>query len=391
MTKPARLRNPQPVTRNAPPARFPGLNALRFFAAIAVVCSHVELLKGYNGFPNAYENVVVYEVGRLAVTFFFVLSGFLITWLLLEERRETGTVAVKKFYLRRILRIWPLYYATVLLAFFVFPHLAALAMPRMEHPAAAAKTFPLFALFLPQLALSIYPPVAFAEPAWSIGVEEQFYLLWPVAMKRMRSFVTLALIVIGVTLAARYGAIAIAKMHRADAARLRFWNEVIDYLYFTRIECMAIGGLFAWTHFTRRERILSLLYSRWTQAAVYAWTIWRIVTPGDKPIFSYGLYALAFGVLILNVATNPRSLLRLRARPFEFLGNISFSIYMLHEPAIQLVLRLTGDRNGPLYAGSIALTIALASASYLLLERPFLRWKTRFEIIRTSQVSSPAE
>jgi peptidoglycan/LPS O-acetylase OafA/YrhL len=390
MTTSRRLRNPQPVIRNAPSRRFPGLNGLRFFAAIAVVCSHVELLKGYNGFPNAYENVVVYEVGRLAVTFFFVLSGFLITWLLLEERRESGTIAVKKFYLRRILRIWPLYYATVLLAFFLFPHIAALTMPKMAPGAEVAKTFPLFALFLPQLALSIYPPVAFAEPAWSIGVEEQFYLLWPLAMKRMRSFVTLALIVIGVALAARYGALAIAKTYRADPARLRFWNEVIDYLYFTRIECMAIGGLFAWAHFARRERILSLLSSRWTQAIVYGWTIWRIVTAGDKPVFSYGLYAIAFGVLILNVATNPRSLVRLRARPFEFLGNISFSIYMLHEPAIQLVLRLTGDRNVPLYAGSLALTIAFATASYFLIERPFLRWKSRFEIVRTSQVSSQA-
>ncbi|HWS71406.1 MAG TPA: acyltransferase [Thermoanaerobaculia bacterium] len=388
MTRPQRLRNPQPVTRNATPARFPGLNGLRFFAAIAVVCSHVELLKGYNGFPNAYENVVVYEVGRLAVTFFFVLSGFLITWLLLEERRETGTIAVKKFYVRRILRIWPLYYATVLLAFFLFPHIAVLTMPKMAPAADVAKTFPLFALFLPQLALSLYPPVAFAEPAWSIGVEEQFYLLWPVLMKRMRSFVTLALVVIGVALAARYGALAIAKANRADAVRLRFWNEVIDYLYFTRIECMAIGGLFAWLHFARRERLLRFLYSRWTQTIVYTLTIWRMVTPGDKPIFSYGLYAIAFGMLILNVAGNERSLLRLRARPFEFLGNISFSIYMLHEPAIQLVLRVTGDRNAALYAGSLALTIAFATASYFFIERPFLRWKSRYEIVRTSRVSS---
>jgi peptidoglycan/LPS O-acetylase OafA/YrhL len=380
-----------PSTVHRPPARrFPGLNALRFFAAIAVVCSHVELLKGYNGFPNAYENAVVYEVGRLAVTFFFVLSGFLITWLLLEERRETGTIAVKKFYVRRILRIWPLYYATVLLAFFLFPHLAALTMPKVAPQAEVAKTFPLFALFLPQLALSLYPPVPFAEPAWSIGVEEQFYLLWPLLMKRMRSFVTLALVVIGVALAARYGALAIAKSNRADPVRLRFWNEVIDYLYFTRIECMAIGGLFAWLHFARREAMLRFLYSRGTQAIVYTLTIWRMATPGDKPIFSYGLYAVAFGILILNVATNERSLLRLRARPFEFLGNISFSIYMLHEPAIQLVLRVTGDRNAALYAGSIALTIAFATASYFVIERPFLRWKSRYEIVRTTtQVSSP--
>ena len=151
---------------------------------------------------------------------------------------------------------------------------------------------------------------------------------------------------------------------------------------------MAIGGLFAWLHFARRESILRFLYSRWTQAIVYILTIWRMVTPGDKPVFSYGLYAIAFGILILNVAANERSLLRLRARPFEFLGNISFSIYMLHEPAIQLVLRATGDRNALLYPASLALTIAFASASYFLIERPFLRWKSRYEIVRTTSPSS---
>lgn len=368
-----------PSTVDHPPrsTRFPGLNGLRFFAALAVVCSHVELLKGYNGFPNAYENVVVYEVGRMAVTFFFVLSGFLISWLLLEERRTTGTIAVKKFYLRRIFRIWPLYYATVLLAFFVFPHIGALLMPETARPN-VAETFPLFALFLPQLALSLHPPVPYAEPAWSIGVEEQFYLLWPLLVRRTRSFVRMALVVIAVALAARYGALLIARANAADETRLRFWNEVINYLYFTRIECMAIGGLFAWLHFAQKERLLAVLYSRWTQTIVYTLTIWRMATPGDKPVFSYGLYAIAFGVLILNVATNDRTLVRLRGRAFEFLGDLSFSIYMLHEPAIQLVLRVTGNRNLPLYAGSVVLTLIVAAASYFAIERPFLKRKARY-------------
>ena len=62
--------------------------------------------------------------------------------------------------------------------------------------------------------------------------------------------------------------------------KYNFWNEVINYLYFTRIECIAIGGLFAWLHFAKRERLLRFLCSRWTQAIVYTLTIWRMVTPG---------------------------------------------------------------------------------------------------------------
>ena len=85
---------------------FPGLHGLRFFAALMVVFSHVELMKDYHGYPNLYAaNLAVYESGRMGVTLFFVLSGFLISYLLLTEKKVARTIAVKKFYQRRILRI----------------------------------------------------------------------------------------------------------------------------------------------------------------------------------------------------------------------------------------------------------------------------------------------
>src|SRR5712692_1492145 len=105
---------------------FPGLNGLRFFAALAVCASHVELLKQYLGYPSAYDRPAVYEVGRLSVTFFFVLSGYLITYLLLIEKQATGTISLRDFYVRRILRIWPLYYLLMGLSFFVVPRITAM-------------------------------------------------------------------------------------------------------------------------------------------------------------------------------------------------------------------------------------------------------------------------
>src|SRR6267378_8187081 len=90
---------------------FPGLHGLRFFAAMMVVFSHIELMKDYHGYPNLYaSNLAVYESGRLGVTLFFVLSGFLISYLLLKEKEVSGSIAIRKFYGRRILRIWPLYF-----------------------------------------------------------------------------------------------------------------------------------------------------------------------------------------------------------------------------------------------------------------------------------------
>lgn len=365
---------------------FPGLNGLRFFAATAVAVSHVELLKQYLGIPNRYDQPAMYELGRLSVTFFFVLSGFLISYLLLTEKQLTGTISLRTFYTRRVLRIWPLYYLLVALAFFVLPRIEALQIPRLTQaiPAGLAQTLPMFLFFLPQLALSLTDPVPFAEPAWSIGVEEQFYLLWPLAMKTFRRFgAVIAVTIIG-TVAARHAALALATANRADAEALRWWNVVINYLYFTRMECMAVGGLAAWIVFRQKRALLRLLGHPIVQLGVYAMTAFLLVTPRGKPIFDYGWYAVCFAVIIVNVATNPRSLVTLRHPLFDFLGNISFSMYMFHEIAIRIVMATLGaGSNALLYAASLLLTIGLASVSYLWFERPFLRLKRRFAVIET--------
>lgn len=359
---------------------FPGLNGLRFFAAMAVACSHVELLKQYHGLPNRYDQPAIYELGRLSVTLFFVLSGFLITWLLLVEKQQTKAIDVRAFYVRRILRIWPLYFLVVLLAFLVLPHIGAFQVPRFTDAMNAhfGAAFAMFVFFLPQLALSVYDPVPFAEPAWSIGVEEQFYLLWPLLLRRTRNFPRLAFAIIVTTIAARQAALWIAQQNRADEAALRFWNAAISYLYFTRIECMAIGGLFAWLVFAKKQAMLKFLHSRMVQLATYALIAWLLITSSFKPIFHYGAYSVLFGILILNVATNPRSLIRMRSRVFEFPGNISFSIYMLHELAIQLVLHFGWTSDATLYPMSMTLTLLGATLCYLAVERPFLRLKKRF-------------
>lgn len=356
---------------------FPGLSGLRFFAAMAVACSHVELLKQYHGLPNAYDAPAVYELGRLSVTLFFVLSGFLITYLLLVEKQRDGRIAVKQFYTRRVLRIWPLYFLVVLTSFLVLPRIGAFHVPQLTDAMGSSFgiTLTLFVLFLPQLALSIFDPVPFAEPAWSIGVEEQFYLLWPLLLKRTKRFVPLAIAIIVISIGARQAALWIAQANRADAEALTVWNRVISYLYFTRIECMAIGGLFAWMFFAKKRALLDFFYNRFVQACVYGLTAWLLFTDSFKPVFHYGWYSVLFGVLILNVATNPKSLIRMPGRTFEFLGNISFSIYMLHELAIQLVIAAGWTSNAALYSASMLLTIAAASACYLWFERPFLRMK----------------
>jgi peptidoglycan/LPS O-acetylase OafA/YrhL len=357
---------------------FRGLDGLRFFAALAVVIEHVELLKKYCGYPSGADQPVLYELGRIAVTFFFVLSGFLITYLLLAEKERTGRVAVGKFYVRRILRIWPLYYLIVVLAFFVLPHVSAFRIGAVT-PAA----LPLYLLLLPQIALSLHAPVPFAEPLWSIGVEEQFYLLWPLLVGRVRRFLPLALGIAVFFIAAKTVLLAYARTVR-DEAQLPFWNHLIDYFYFTRLECMAIGGIGAWLVIMQKWSILRVLYRRDVQLLAYAAAAYLLLTSRGKPLLHYSLHSIVFCILITNIATNLRSLLKLESPLLTFLGNLSYGMYMLHEIAIAAVLRLLGVRsNVLLYAASVLATIAAAAAAYYGYEIWFLRLKSRFAVIRS--------
>ena len=95
---------------------FENLNAIRFIAASFVIVAHIEFFKKLFHLPNFFENEVISIIGRLGVVLFFVLSGFLISYLLFVEKKVTKTISVKKFYIRRILRIWPLYFLIILLA-----------------------------------------------------------------------------------------------------------------------------------------------------------------------------------------------------------------------------------------------------------------------------------
>jgi peptidoglycan/LPS O-acetylase OafA/YrhL len=364
------------------PVYFPGLHGLRFFAALAVVMGHVELLKSYHGLPNVADHLAVYELGRIAVTFFFVLSGFLITYLLLQEKQLAGTISVRKFYLRRILRIWPLYYFVVLLAFAVIPHVKALQIASTVAPAGEHHTsiLILFLALLPQVALSLYPPFPYAEPLWSIGVEEQFYLFWPLIVGRVKNVMPWAISIAIAGVLVKYAALAYASQ-LSDKSQLPFWNHFIDYFYFNRFECMTIGAVGAWVLFERKERLLRFVFSTPVQLLTYTCIAYALLTTRGKPLLQYGMHSILFCIVIMNVAANERSLLKLRSPLFTKLGNISYAMYLLHELAIGGVMRIIGvTSNVALYVAGILVTIAIAAVAYRVIELPFLRIKSRMQV-----------
>lgn len=181
---------------------FPNLNGLRFIAAFIVIIGHQEQIKEMFGF-DTYYFLKNSESGKLGVVLFFVLSGFLITYLLLTEEKITSTIAIKNFYKRRILRIWPLYFLLVFLSFFILPHISFFDWsPNQE--VYSLRNLLFYLLVLPNVVWGLGFYVPYISQAWSIGVEEQFYFIWPFLMKYFKNKIFLLISVIAIYLMIKF-------------------------------------------------------------------------------------------------------------------------------------------------------------------------------------------
>lgn len=379
---------------------FPGLNGIRFLAAFSVVIYHIEQFKGFLGLNNSSEDTQFFLSkillnGRDAVTLFFVLSGFLITYLLLTEHQVTGTIAIKKFYLRRMLRIWPLYYLIVLVGFVFIP--AVYHFTNFEgYYISLSQNFwlklGLLGFFLPNVAdlLGIY--VLGAMHLWTIGVEEQFYLLWPQLLKRFARWPLLCLL--GV-IAFKAAVLAISMAYRDDPAPLGIplLYPVVIFIANFRIESMAIGGIGAYLVFTQRDVILRLIFHPIAQVIILALMIMNSTVMRSTGLISDAGLSVLYTLFILIVAVNPRPLLNLENRYFSALGQFSYGIYMFHPAIIYTVLVIFSKLgftdpaqplyNPVLYLVVVTLTLGISALSYRYFEMPFLRLKSRLAVIRS--------
>lgn len=158
----------------------PGLNGIRTIAALGVMVSHITLALGaldldisLFGYKNG--NISAWALGEHGVTMFFVLSGFLITFLLLKEKEKYKEINVKSFYMRRILRIWPLYYVYLVICL-------ALYVLLYDGNVVCGTTL-LYVFFLANIPFILETTLFCLEHLWSIGVEEWFYIFWPFLFK----------------------------------------------------------------------------------------------------------------------------------------------------------------------------------------------------------------
>ena len=390
---------------------FKGLDSLRFFAALAVFFTHVELIKKFTGFGThwidpeeritkftVFQSVMSKEIdplspliaysSALGVVFFFVLSGFLITFLLLKEKEQNNSIAIKKFYLRRALRIWPLYYLIFILGFFILPYLDFFAVPGQDifFQQNFWGNLLLYAFFMPNLAFSIYTTaVPNIGQSWSIGVEEQFYLLWPLLIRKSKNVLKSILWITSIIIALKGLILLSAPFVKLDALVV-----LKKFLAMSKLECMALGGLGAYVLFSNKEKILRIVYRPISQiTSVVILPILIYFTPTAFEDILHLLFSISFLVIILNVASNEKSLLRFENSTLQYLGRISYGFYMFHVMCIVFTIHFLDKYIGLdndistlqhmlLYGISFLLTVAVSSLSYHIFEKAFIRLKDKY-------------
>lgn len=359
---------------------FPNLNGLRFIAALLVIIHHIEQFKSIIKLDNyLYKIPFVLIIGKIGVVLFFVLSGFLITYLLLAEENSFKTISVKKFYIRRILRIWPLYFLIIILAFLVLPHISIFTLPGFGKDVIYAELFLklfLYVIFFPNLVLSLLGMVPYVSHTWSIGTEEQYYLVWPVILKYFKKHRLLLMLII---IAAYLAVSQILSAHYP--ASLPYKKVFVAFWAGFNIDCMAIGGIYAILLF-QKNRLLKILLNNYLVYATIILVIVLLVTGFIFPFLHYELYSVLFGIVILNFAANDKMKISLENRLFNYLGNISYGLYMYHPVGIVLALRIglaiNLSTNWFFYPLSLIITICLAGLSYKYYESFFLKFKNTF-------------
>ena len=244
----------------------------------------------------------------------------------------------------------------------------------------------LFLLILPNVATCVYPHIPYLSQTWSIGVEEQFYYFWPWVVRSVRK--NLLWVMIGLFFAFFIGRGAVKVL----LPNTGFWVWIQAFVGSLRISCMMLGAIGAYlVYYHRQSRLVHTLFSRGTQFLLWALVVGMIAAGVFVPGVNQEIYSLLFALLLINLAANPATIVRLTHPVFEFLGKISYGLYMYHTIGVVTALKLArhlgpGAHDWLVYPVAIGLTIGIASVSYFGVEKQILKLKGRFTAVRSGKL-----
>lgn len=348
---------------------FPRLDNLRFFAFFLVFWQH--------GFASSYTkpewmNKEVFlsltYTGGMGVQIFFVLSGFLITFLLFKEKEKNGSINIRNFYLRRILRIWPVYYVVLLLGIFLLPTIAS-----AFHYCGSIVLDLLFLNNLNAEAVCNSPNI---NIAWSVAIEEQFYLVWPLLFFLFAKNIKFLLILC-------VGLLVASGIYTMNYPSEAYFSTLGNVLY---LMTGCAGAIFhkEWGHQFQIEKWFG-------KSQIILVLLMTFVLVFFKSVIS--LWVLPFVYLYFIVFSIQSEIHENKLKPFTYLGKYTYGMYMYH-PMLIITVKIVFDLVGINYLEnglahfimaclSLLLTILLSIFSYEFLEKKILRLKNNYSTVQT--------
>ncbi|UOG75154.1 acyltransferase [Hymenobacter tibetensis] len=374
---------------------FPNLDGLRTLACLGVYMFHslISIVPQGNVTSPVFN---VFMRGTLGVNFFFVLSGFLITHLLLEEEQRHGQIHLLAFYRRRILRIWPVFYACIVYGFVVFPLLMRLlGLPYQER--ASLGLHVAFLGNLDSVWQGMQPTSHSLAVLWSVAVEEQFYLVWPVLLMFLFRWW-------------RPGAFVLVIV---ASTWFRYTHDDNFFLVYRHslavVSDMAMGGAAGWLCFRYpafRQHIAG--WSRWSIAGIYLLGLLILAPQKLLPaavstvVGQHIVQSLFFVLVILEQNYASRSWFKIeRFRWLTYWGTFTYGFYCLHPIVLEALaagsdyLHLTPSPLNTLVRAAVGLPISagLAWLSYTYFEKYFLLLKNKHKpvttVATTGEVTQP--
>jgi peptidoglycan/LPS O-acetylase OafA/YrhL len=331
----------QATTGTSAKVYFKNLDGIRCIAAVLVLFQHLSDYKNDISYqlPNA-ERHYVSSLGLFGVTLFFVLSGFLIFYLLFTEKKVTGTIRIKDFYIRRMLRIWPLYFGFGLVSILGID----LVLKYMGVPVDTPVLENLFYLFTFSINLQMvfgHLNRGIIELYWSVCIEEQFYLFAPWLVRRGKAMLQ---IIIGLILIGIGSKFLLAYL---NAQHITSFDPDLNPLgFFTTcwFDAFGLGILAAYLHFHQNiySRIKPYVENKWIQSVVVLVTILYLFNIIPRPAFINDYLfstvpAILFAYIILAASTG-NFIANLEYPFLRRVGRYSYGIYVFHSAVAQIVL-----------------------------------------------------
>jgi peptidoglycan/LPS O-acetylase OafA/YrhL len=364
----------------------PQIDGLRFFAFFLVLIHHYRTPAGYFSEELWVGSAIgaVNRYGWVGVDLFLVLSSFLIFTLLREEGARYGTISLRGFYVRRALRIWPLYFFYLFLALVLIPS----RYPFNDTALALKQHLLPFATFTGNISYIVFPGTLspLFSHLWTISLEEQFYLVAPILIFFSAAFIHRALVLAAVAIA-----VSVTFRMYATANELPWAFSWVSFL--CRLDPFVVGAICALL--VRRKPAWLVATPSWLllmAGALILWSTFSLITPAVfRGSVRFTLVAISAGCFTLAAVALGSFKQFLALKPLRELGKVSFGLYVYHPAciwAVSFFMPSIFQSPTPLawlmgFAAVFAATTTLAFTSYYLLERPFLRLKARFERVKS--------